>query len=259
MAGRAMREIVLDTETTGLDPLLGDRVVEIAALELVNHLPPGRHYHTYQNPERDMPAEAYAVHGLSSQFLADKPLFQAEADRFLAFIADAPLVIHNAAFDVKFLNAELQRLRRPPLSDERLIDTLLIARRRFPGAPASLDALCRRFSIDLSVRTLHGALIDCELLAAVYLEMIGGRQPGLMLASAATPERTMAATGRQATAAQTGAAVRESSIGSVVAEIRPPRLHAPTAEELERHRAFVAHSLTGAIWLRGDRPEDPVS
>ena len=146
-----MREIVLDTETTGLDPLHGDRVVEIAALELRNHMPTGAHFHCYLNPQRDMPQEAYNVHGLSEAFLSDKPLFAAEVDGFLNFIGNAPLVIHNGAFDMKFLNAELSRIKRPSLSNDRMIDTLMIARKRFPGSPASLDALCRRFGVDLSV------------------------------------------------------------------------------------------------------------
>ncbi|SRR6056297_3343871 len=234
-----MREIVLDTETTGLDPLMGDRVVEIAALELLNHIPTGRHYHAYLNPERDMPAEAYAVHGLSAEFLADKPLFATEADRFLKFIGDAPLVIHNGAFDLKFLNAELSRIKRPDMPFERLIDTLLIARKRYPGAPASLDALCRRFNIDLSVRTLHGALVDCQLLAAVYLEMVGGRQPGLMLAADGRDEKEKSEPGL----------IGLYSKGPEVT-VRAPRAHGPTPEERERHRAFIGSALKDPIWLR---------
>jgi DNA polymerase III subunit epsilon len=233
-----MREIVLDTETTGLDPLMGDRVVEIGALELINHVPTGNHYHVYINPERDMPAEAYAVHGLSSEFLADKPVFGDLADGFLEFIGNAPLVIHNGAFDLKFLNAELARLGRPALPFERLIDTLIIARARFPGAPASLDALCRRYNIDLSIRTLHGALVDCQLLSAVYLEMVGGRQPGLAFALEATSTTISQGEGHVVT-------VRRSEL-----TIRPPRPHAPSEEERERHRAFVAASIKSAIWLR---------
>ncbi len=243
-----MREIVLDTETTGLDPLMGDRVVEIAALELVNHLPTGNHYHVHLNPERDMPAEAFAVHGLSEQFLSDKPLFAAEAEAFLAFIGGSPLVIHNGAFDLKFLNAELARVKRRSLSSERLIDTLVIARKRFPGAPASLDALCRRFNIDLSMRTLHGALVDCELLAAVYLEMVGGRQPGLVLADAGERlQRT-----RRGKKSYNGRSGRAGPAPAV--QIRPPRPHAPTPDEMERHRAFVGSALKDAIWLKDERP-----
>jgi len=245
-----MREIVLDTETTGLDPLQGDRVVEIAALELRNHVPTGNHYHCYLNPERNMPQDAFAVHGLSEAFLADKPLFRAEAGRFLEFIGDSPLVIHNGSFDLKFLNAELARIKRPALSYDRLIDTLMIARKRFPGAPASLDALCRRLNIDLSVRSLHGALVDCQLLAAVYLELIGGRQPGFALAPA-LPEKTGgAAAGVRSPGGYLGPAAAEA-IG-----IRPRRSHAPTEAEREAHRAFVAKALKDPIWLRGASEED---
>ena len=173
-----MREIVLDTETTGLDPANGDRIVEIGCLELVNRLPTGKTYHVYINPERDMPREAEAVHGLSAQFLADKPVFADIADDFIAFVKGAALIIHNAAFDMKFLHAELAFLGRDDLREAKIIDTLTMARKKFPGAPASLDALCRRFGVDNSGRDLHGALIDSELLAGVYLELSGGRQPG---------------------------------------------------------------------------------
>ncbi len=175
------REIVLDTETTGLDPTTGDRIVEIGALELINHVPTGRTYHQYINPERHMPEEAYRVHGLSDDFLRDKPVFAQIADQFLAFIQDSKFVIHNADFDMKFLNWEFQALGHAAFGPDRAIDTLRLARRRFPGAPASLDALCKRFGVDNSNRDLHGALIDSELLAGVYLELIGGREPGLRL------------------------------------------------------------------------------
>ena len=177
-----MREIVLDTETTGFDPEQGDRIVEIGAVELFNHLPTGKTYHQYINPERAMPQEAFEVHGLGDEFLADKPVFRDIAQAFLDFIGDAKLVIHNASFDMKFLNAELKWIDRPALPMDQAIDTLMIARKKFPGAPASLDALCRRFSIDNAARTLHGALLDSEILAEVYLELIGGRQPDLVLA-----------------------------------------------------------------------------
>ncbi len=176
-----MREIVLDTETTGFDPETGDRIVEIGAVELINHMPTGNTYHQYINPQRAMPQSAFEVHGLSDEFLADKPVFTDIAADFLAFIGDDNLVIHNAAFDMKFLNAELKWAGHPPLAWERAIDTLAIARSKFPGSPASLDALCRRFGIDNSSRTLHGALLDSEILAEVYLELIGGRQPDLVL------------------------------------------------------------------------------
>lgn len=176
-----MREIVMDTETTGLDPRSGDRIVEIGGVELENHLPTGRVYHQYINPERDMPQEAFDVHGLSSEFLSDKPVFKAIAQDFLDFAGDAKLVIHNAAFDMKFLNAELVWANLPRLPMAQAIDTLDIARRRFPGAQNSLDALCRRFGIDNSARTKHGALLDSEILAEVYLELVGGRQPDFAL------------------------------------------------------------------------------
>lgn len=176
-----MREIVLDTETTGFDALNGDRIVEIGCVELFNHLPTGETYHQYINPQRDMPADAFAVHGISSEFLADKPLFAAIAQAFLDFIGDAKLVIHNASFDMKFLNAELNRADMRQLPFSQAIDTLEIARRRFPGAQNSLDALCRRFSVDNSGREKHGALLDSEILAEVYLELVGGRQPDLTL------------------------------------------------------------------------------
>jgi DNA polymerase-3 subunit epsilon len=172
-----MREIVLDTETTGLDPSQGDRIVEIGGIELFNHMPTGKTYHQYINPERAMPQEAFAVHGLGDDFLRDKPVFARIAQEFLDFIGDATLVIHNASFDMKFLNAELGWMKLPKLPMERALDTLAIARKKFPGAPASLDALCRRFEITSFERELHGALLDSEILAEVYLELIGGRQP----------------------------------------------------------------------------------
>jgi len=221
-----MREVVIDTETTGLDPNEGHRIVEIAALELVNHLPTGRAFHRYVNPERDVPDVAQAVHGLTAEFLASHPLFAAIAPEFLEFIGDDALIIHNAEFDLAFINAELKRIALPPLLGA-VTDTLLLARRKFPGQPANLDALCRRFAIDLSGREKHGALIDGELLAAVYLELIGGRQPGLDLVAA-----------RGSVAAQR-VALREQ---------RPPRPHAPSNEERLAHVAFLA-KLRQPIWL----------
>ncbi len=177
-----MREIVLDTETTGFEPNEGHRIVEIGAVELFNHMPTGKTYHQYINPERDMPTEAFQVHGLGEEFLSDKPKFIEIAQDFLDFIGpDSKLVIHNAKFDMRFLNAELGWVKKPLIADDRAIDTLAMARRKFPGSPATLDALCRRFSIDNSSRTLHGALLDSEILAEVYLELIGGRQPGFGL------------------------------------------------------------------------------
>lgn len=176
-----MREIVLDTETTGFEPDQGDRIVEIGAVELWNHLPTGKTYHQYINPERAMPQEAFDVHGLGDEFLADKPVFAAIAQEFLDFVGEAKLVIHNAAFDMKFLNAELGWQNLPLLPFDQAIDTLAIARKRFPGSPASLDALCRRFGVDNSAREKHGALLDSEILAEVYLELVGGRQPEMLM------------------------------------------------------------------------------
>jgi DNA polymerase-3 subunit epsilon len=217
-----MREIVLDTETTGLDPNEGHRIVEIACLELLHHIPTGRSFHRYVDPGRDMPEDARAVHGLDSAFLAGQPPFAAIAEELLAFIGPDPLVIHNAEFDLAFLNAELARLGRPPIG-VACVDTLALARRRFPGSPASLDALCRRFAIDLSGREKHGAEVDCRLLAAVYVELLGGRQPGLDFA---LPETAAAAASR---------------------ERRAPRPHAPTAEELAAHEEMLA-LLAGPLW-----------
>jgi DNA polymerase-3 subunit epsilon len=176
-----MREIVLDTETTGLDPLRGDRLVEIGCVEIFNRMPTGQTFHRYINPQRDMPQEAFAVHGLSSEFLADKPLFEQIVDEFLEFVGDAPLVIHNASFDISFINAELDRLQRQAIGRERLVDTLLLARRKHPGVSNRLDDLCSRYAIDNSRRTKHGALLDAELLAEVYIDLIGARQSQLIL------------------------------------------------------------------------------
>src|SRR3984893_5035815 len=178
-----MREIVLDTETTGLDPLRGDRLVEIGCVEIFNRMPTGQTFHRHINPERDMPVEAFAVHGLSSEFLATKPLFTEVVEEFLEFIADAPLVIHNASFDIGFINAELDRIKRPAISRDRLVDTLLLARRKHPGVSNRLDDLCSRYAIDNSRRTKHGALLDAELLAEVYIDLIGARQSQLVLAT----------------------------------------------------------------------------
>src|SRR3954470_1224534 len=180
-----MREVILDTETTGLDPLRGDRLVEIGCVEIFNRMPTGQTFHRHINPERDMPAEAVAVHGLSPEFLADKPLFAHVVEEFLEFLADAPLVIHNASFDIAFINAELDRIKRPPIARERLGDTLLLARSEDPGVFNRLDGLCSRYAIDNSRRTKHGALLDAELLAEVYIDLIGARQSQLILASEA--------------------------------------------------------------------------
>lgn len=222
-----MRQIVLDTETTGLDPLAGHRIVEIGCLELVNHIPTGENFHAYVNPERDVPEEVIRVHGLTRAFLHSHPVFADLADGFLDFIGDTELVIHNAAFDLAFLNAELDRASRPQLDPSRCIDTLLLARRKFPGAPASLDALCRRFGVDNSARDKHGALLDSELLAEVYLELIGGREPGLSLVVGGGE-------------AASGAAVVERTF-------RAPRPHGPSETELAAHAALLAR-LKNPLW-----------
>ena len=185
-----MREIVLDTETTGLDPLRGDRLVEIGCVEIFNRMPTGQTFHRHINPQREMPAEAFAVHGLSTQFLADKPLFAEVAEEFLEFIGDAPLVIHNASFDISFINAELDRIQLAAIPRERLVDTLLLARRKHPGVSNKLDDLCSRYAIDNSRRTKHGALLDAELLAEVYIDLIGARQSQLILAAETRDTRT---------------------------------------------------------------------
>jgi DNA polymerase-3 subunit epsilon len=230
-----LREIVLDTETTGFEPSEGHRIVEIGAVELFNHLPTGRTFHVYLNPERLMPKEAFEVHGLGDDFLRDKPLFRQEAQNFLDFVADSKLVIHNASFDMKFLNWELRTHGFPQIPNDRAIDTLMIARSRFPGSPASLDALCRRFGIDNSMREKHGALLDSEILAEVYLELIGGRQPDLVLAPvASTPSR------------QAGA-VDEVWRPRARPTPLPSRL---TEAEAAAHAAFVAKLGDGAIWLK---------
>jgi DNA polymerase-3 subunit epsilon len=235
MAG--LREIVLDTETTGLEPAEGHRIVEIGAVELLNHMPTGRTFHKYINPQRAMPEEAFRIHGLSDDFLRDKPVFAEVAAEFVAFIGDARLVIHNAAFDMKFINAELSWLDLVPIPVERAVDTVAIARRRFPGAQASLDALCRRFGIDNSGRTLHGALLDSELLAEVYLELIGGRQPDFALAVSA--EVTVVSGGSGASGGEWRPRPRPVPL--------PPRI---TAEEEAAHEAFVRTLGDGALWLR---------
>lgn len=226
-----MREIVLDTETTGFEPSEGHRIVEIGAVELLNHMPTGRVYHQYINPERDMPIEAFNVHGLSQQFLRDYPLFREVGQAFLDFVGDAKLIIHNAAFDVKFLNFELGKVGLTHLRWENVVDTLTMARRKFPGSPASLDALCRRFGIDNSMREKHGALLDSEILAEVYLELIGGRQPDLVLA----PVQQKAKAADQA------------------GDWRPYPRPAPlpsrlTEEEASAHAAFVAKLGDAALW-----------
>lgn len=229
-----MREIVFDTETTGLDPQSGDRLVEIGCIEMLNRVPTGAVFQTYFNPERNMPAEAEAVHGLSAAFLADKPLFAQRTDELLDFLSDSPLVAHNAGFDFGFLNAELARCKLAPIDRSRMVDTVAIARRKHPGAKLSLDALCSRYGIDRSHRVLHGALLDAELLAQLYVELLGGRQIGLELAADV-----------KGADAPLAAPVSPAPPRGV----RPARPHAPNAEELSCHAAFI-EGISSALWLR---------
>jgi DNA polymerase III subunit epsilon len=225
-----MREIVLDTETTGLDPLRGDRLVELGCVELFNRMPTGQTFHRYMNPEREMSADAFAVHGLSTEFLADKPFFHEVVEEFLAFVGDAPLVIHNASFDISFINAELDRIKRPAILRERLVDTLLLARRKHPGVSNRLDDLCSRYAIDNSKRTKHGALLDAELLAEVYVDLIGARQSQLVLASE-TRE------------------IRIGVSGEAPRRQRPVPLGSRIIDaDREAHRAFIATLGEKPIW-----------
>ena len=227
-----MREIVFDTETTGLNPGGGDRMVEIGCIEIVNRVETGRHFHAYFHPERDMPFEAEMVHGLTNVFLSDKPLFSEKVDELLGFIEDSPLVAHNASFDFGFLNFELERCGRPRVCMSRMVDTLQLARTRHPGAKHSLDALCVRFGIDRSQRVKHGALLDAQLLAQVYVELTGGRQIGLgLVADAGT------------------VSIQASSRPVTTREPRPARPHFAAEEELARHRAFIAQ-LVDPLWAR---------
>ena len=226
-----MREIVLDTETTGLKPEDGHRIIEIGALEMVNHVPTGKTLHLYINPERDIEEDAIAIHGITNERVANEPVFADIVDQFLTFIGDAQLVIHNARFDMGFINAELSRLGREVLPMERSIDTLDMARRRFPGGQASLDALCRKFNIDNSHRELHGAMIDTDLLADVYIELIGGKQPGLSLSGPEIPVQADQTTHQQ----------------SQKKTRREPRPHNPSETELQAHKAFV-EGLTSPLW-----------
>lgn len=227
-----MREIVFDTETTGLDPKTGDRLVEIGCIELINRVPSGASYHAYFNPERDMPAEAEAVHGLSSAFLSDKPLFRDKAAELIEFLQDSPLVAHNAGFDFGFLNTELALCSMEEVCLTRMVDTVAIARRKHPGAKLSLDALCTRYGVDRSHRVKHGALLDAELLAQVYVELTGGRQIGLGLAEDPAAEKTL---------------VAMPQAGQRQREFRAPRPHSASAEELARHREFVGR-MENPIW-----------
>jgi DNA polymerase-3 subunit epsilon len=226
-----VREVVVDTETTGLDFANGDRVIEIGCVEIVNRIPTGREFHRYLNPDRDVQEDALAVHGLSRDFLKDKPLFQDIADEWLAFLGDAPIVMHNASFDIGFLNAELQRVPKPPLTPERVVDTLLLARRRHPAGPNSLDALCKRYGIDNSERSKHGALLDSLLLARVYVELLGERQATLGLGEV----------GSEAII----------HLSARAAKPRPEPLAARLSEDAERaHREFVKTLGANALWLR---------
>lgn len=228
-----MREIVFDTETTGLSPLNGDRMVEIGCVEMFNRCETGRSFHAYFNPGRPMPSEAEAVHGLSDRFLSDKPAFAERCEELLAFIGDSPMIAHNASFDFGFINHELTVCGRPAVCASRMICTLVLARQKFPGAKHSLDALCARFGVDRSVRIKHGALIDAQLLAQVYVELTGGRQIGLGLVAELIE-----------TVADTPAIAAEAPL---VATIRPPRPHAPSEAELARHAAFLA-GIEKPIW-----------
>lgn len=238
MQSETLREIVFDTETTGLDPTTGDRMVEIGCVEMVGRVPTGATFHAYFNPERDMPADAEKIHGLSTAFLSTKKLFRDHVEELLEFLGDCPLVAHNAGFDFGFLNAELALIGRAPIGTERMIDTVAIARKRHPGAKNSLDALCTRYGIDRSHRVKHGALLDAELLAQVYIELTGGRQIGLELAAeASTPSVAR------------GIAPAGAFVSASDRPRRAPRPHAPSPAELERHRAFI-EGIENAIWTR---------
>ncbi len=232
-----MREIALDTETTGINPQDGHRIIEIGALELMHHLPTGRKLHLYINPEREIDDGAAAVHGITSEFLSDKPIFADIVDEFLTFIGLDKLVIHNATFDMAFINAELERLERPALLMGQAIDTLSMARKKFPGAQANLDALCRRFEIDNTHRDLHGALVDADLLASVYIELLGGRQPGLSLGA---DEITKNQSPHIHTEKIPNLQINEN-------KVRPIRAHAPTDDELAAHSKFLA-GIKNPLW-----------
>jgi DNA polymerase-3 subunit epsilon len=236
-----MREIIFDTETTGFDPATGDRMVEIGCIEMVSRVMTGKHYHAYFNPQRPMPAAAEQVHGLSDRFLSDKPTFGEKADELLAFLGDSPLVAHNASFDFGFLNHELQHCGRPPVSMDRMVDTVALARVKNPGAKLSLDALCTRYGIDRSHRVKHGALLDAELLAQLYIELTGGRQIGLGLGlglGLADDDKA-------------DKMIRQMNVNNVqtTKTFRPARAHSASTEELARHAEFVAQ-IKDALWLR---------
>jgi DNA polymerase-3 subunit epsilon len=227
-----MREIVFDTETTGLDPIQGDRMVEIGCIELINRFPSGRTFHCYFNPERDMPEPAFKVHGLSIDFLKDKPLFSHKVEELIEFLGDAPLIAHNAMFDLGFLNAELERVKKAAVARERLVDTLMLARRKHPGGSNRLDDLCARYKIDNAKRIKHGALLDAELLAEVYVELIGARQANLGLAA-------------------TDLGAGETRVTAIIVRVRPQPLPPRVAdEERDAHRAFIATLGEAAVWRK---------
>ncbi len=233
-----MREIVLDTETTGLDPKDGHRIVEIGAVELYNHVPTGNVYHQYINPLISMPDQAFAVHGLSDEFLSDKPKFSEIAKEFLDFIGSAKLVIHNAAFDIKFINAELKSINEEEITFDRATDTLAIARKKFPGSPASLDSLCRRFKIDNSARALHGALLDSQILAEVYLELVGGKQPDFALNIANVSNEN-----------------NNSIFNEKRTQVRKEKLKSRlTTEEKTNHENFIKRLGNNSMWLKILKP-----
>lgn len=247
-----MREIALDTETTGINPRDGHRIIEIGCLELMHHLPTGNKLHIYINPEREIDEGAVNIHGLTSAFLADKPVFADIVDDFLGFIGTDPMVIHNAPFDMGFLNAELARLDRPVLPMDRAVDTLMIARRKFPGAQANLDALCRRFEIDNSHRDLHGALVDADLLASVYIELLGGKQPGLGLDNGIGSGSGRTDAGDQRTSGNSdGRTQGADHFDMPDTAIRPIRPHAPSPEELAAHEAFL-DGMDKPVWRQAD-------
>lgn len=235
-----MREIVLDTETTGLSPADGHRIIEIGALEMINHVPTGKTFHIYINPERDIEADAMAVHGITNERVANEPVFADIVDDFISFIGDAPLVIHNAPFDMGFINAEFEKCGRARLPDDRAIDTLVMARRKFPGGQASLDALCRKFGIDNSHRDLHGAMIDTDLLADVYIELLGGKQPGLSLTADDQPQV---------------AGYSRAAIPQAGKDHRPARSFPASPDELKAHQDFV-DGLSDPLWKTLDQLEN---
>lgn len=228
-----VREIVFDTETTGFDPSKGERLVEIGAVELINHIPTGVTFHRYINPEREVPEEAYRIHGLSYDFLKDYPKFEGVADEWLDFIGDSILVAHNASFDINFLNYQLREINRPELTRDRVVDTLEIARMLFPGSRVSLDALCKRFDVDNTERTLHGALLDSQLLAHVYLELLGGREPSLLLDKEKDTKK-----------------LDRGSEKAEIRAVREPRIFEISEEEIKTHDNFIENKIKKAIWLQ---------